>query len=103
MTTIYCILWAVAAATIAWGIATIRAAAALSRTRAQMRREITYWQDETSRARTQTAQIARDSATWADAWKKGRDDVIAVIPLVTLAHDGRIQQNPIAKDGTVIT
>jgi hypothetical protein len=63
-----------------------------------MRQEIAYWHAETSRARTQAAQIARDTATWADAWKKGRDDVIAVIPLVTLAHDSRVQQNPIAND-----
>jgi hypothetical protein len=65
-----------------------------------MRREIAYWQDETARARVQAAQVARDSATWADAWKKGRDDVIAVLPLITLAHDGRVQLEPAANDGT---
>jgi hypothetical protein len=103
MTIIYCIIWAVVAAITAWGIATIRGAAAISRMQTQMRQEITYWQAETSRARTHAAQIARDSATWADAWKKGRDDVIAVIPLVALAHDGRVHQQTIANDGTVIS
>lgn len=65
-----------------------------------MREEIAYWQAETSRARAHAAQVARDVATWADAWKKGRDDVIAVLPLVALADDGRAHPRPAASNGT---
>ena len=54
---------------------------------AEMRDEITYWQDETSRARVRAAQIMRDAATRADAWKAGRDDVIAIMPLIASTRD----------------
>jgi hypothetical protein len=100
MTAVYCITWAVIAAMTAWGITTIRTSATISRLQAQMNKEIAYWQDETSRARVQAAQIARDTATWADAWKMGRDDIIAVIPLITQAHDSRVHLEPAANNGT---
>jgi hypothetical protein len=100
MTAVYCIIWAVIAAVLAWGVTTIRASAAISRMQTQMRKEITYWQDETMRARVQAAQIAQDAATWADAWKKGRDDAIAVIPLIVRAHDSRVHLESAANDGT---
>jgi Tfp pilus assembly protein PilV len=100
MTAVYCLIWAVIAAATAWGLATIRAAAAISRMQAQKRKEITYWQDETSRARMQAEQSARDAAIWTDAWKRGRDDAIAVIPLITRAHDGRLHLEPAPNDGT---
>lgn len=54
----------------------------MTRLDAELRDEIAYWQDETSRARIHAAQIARDTAIRAEAWKAGRDDVIAIMPLI---------------------
>lgn len=87
MTALYCIAWAVIAAISAWAITAAYASAVISRLQAEMRKEIAYWQDETSRARAYAAQIARDTAIRADAWKEGRNDVIAIMPLIAAAHD----------------
>lgn len=83
------------AAVAAWGFTLARAAAHHSRLRAEMaraqeemRREIRHWQEEAARARSHAAQIARDTATWAAGCKQGRDDVIAVMPMLIAAHDG---------------
>lgn len=86
VTALYCIAWAVIAAVSAWAITAAHASAVISRLQAEMRKEIAYWQDETSRARVHAAQIARDTAIRADAWKDGRDDVIAIMPLIAAAH-----------------
>jgi hypothetical protein len=59
----------------------------MSRLEAEMRDEVAYWQDETSRARAHAAQMTRDTAIRADAWKTGRDDVIAIMPLVVSAFN----------------
>jgi hypothetical protein len=88
VTALYCIVWAVIVGVTAWGIATARSCAAMARLRAEMRQEIAYWRDETARARTLAAQTARDAATRARGWKEGRDDVIAIMPLIVSARDG---------------
>ena len=100
MTALYCIAWAAIAAIIAWAIATTRASAAISRLQAEMHEEIGYWQDATSRARARAAQITRDTAIWADAWKEGRDDVIATMPLIAAAHSTRSSLQERADEGT---
>jgi hypothetical protein len=83
------------AAVSAWGFTLARASAHHSRLRAEMacaheemRKEIRHWQEEAARARSHAAQIARDTATWAAGCKQGRDDVIAVMPMLIAAHDG---------------
>lgn len=88
MTALYCIAWATIAAVVAWVITTVRSSAVISRLKAEMRQEISHWQAETARARAVATQIARDAATRAVAWKEGRDDVIAIMPLITAARDG---------------
>lgn len=82
------------AAVSAWGFTLARAAAQHSRLRAEMGRlqeemhkEIRHWQEETARAKTHAAQVARDAATWAAGCKQGREDVIAVVPMLVAAHD----------------
>ena len=87
MTVLYCIVWSIIAAVVTWAITKARCSALICRLEQDKREEITYWQDETARARATTAQIARDAATRADAWKKGRDDVIAIMPLIASARD----------------
>lgn len=109
MTAVYCILWVLIATVTTWGIMTIRSSSAIARLQGAMRKEIAYWQAETARARTQAAQIARDTATWATAWKQGRDDVIGIIPQIVSArdgaapaHDGGASPQPSAEDRTEI-
>jgi hypothetical protein len=82
------------AAVSAWGFTLARAAVHHSRLRAEMGRrqeelhkEIRHWQDEAARAKTHAAQVARDAANWAAGCKQGRDDVIAVMPMLVAAHD----------------
>lgn len=87
MTVLYCIAWSVIAAMATWAITMARCSALISRLEQDRRTEIAHWQAETSRARATAAQITRDAATRADAWKKGRDDVIAIMPLIASARD----------------
>ncbi len=87
MTALYCIAWAIIAAVTAWGLTIAHYSALISRLQEEKRQEIAHWQAETSRARATAAQIARDAATRADAWKKGRDDVIAIMPLIASARE----------------
>jgi hypothetical protein len=87
VTALYCITWAIIAAVIVWAIMKVRTSSVITRIEAELRGEIAYWQDETSRARVRAAQIMRDAATRADAWKAGRDDVIAIMPLIASTLD----------------
>lgn len=81
------ITWAAIAAVTVWAVMRTRASAEMSRLEAEMRDEVSYWQDETSRARAHAAQVTRDTAIRADAWKAGRDDVIAIMPLIVSAFN----------------
>jgi hypothetical protein len=103
VTALYSIILAVISAGTAWAICALRACDAIARLKAQMREEIAHWQDETSRARAYAAQIARDTAIRADAWNQGRNDIIAVIPLITQAKEGRTHIQPSVEDGAEIT
>lgn len=94
MTALYCITWATIAAAIVWAITTVRNSNAMTRLEAEMYNEITYWRDETSRARIHAAQISRDTAIRADAWKTGRDDVIAIMPLIASTRDAIASMQP---------
>jgi len=87
MTVLYCIAWSIIAAMATWAITMARCSALISRLEQNRREEIAYWQAETSRARATAAQLVRDATTRADAWKKGRDDVIAIMPLIASARD----------------
>jgi hypothetical protein len=83
------------AAVSAWGFTVARALAHHSRlrtesacTQEEMREEIRHLQEEAARARNHAAQIASDAATWAAGCKQGRDDVIAVLPMLIAARNG---------------
>lgn len=88
MTFVYCIAWSIIAAIATWAITKARCSRLISRLEQDTRAEIAYWQAETARARATAAQITRDATTRADAWQKGRDDVIAIMPLIASARDG---------------
>ena len=91
---LHCITSAVIAAVIVWAIMKDRTSTAMTRLEAETRDEIAYWQDETSRARVQAAQIARETAIRAGAWKAGRDDVIAIMPLIASTPDASASMQP---------
>jgi hypothetical protein len=85
MTALYWIAWVAIASIAVWAVMKTRNSADMNRLEAEMRDEVTYWQGETSRVRAYAAQIARDTAIRADAWKEGRDDVIAIMPFIVSA------------------
>lgn len=98
MTVLYCITCVVIAAGTVWAIMEARTSAAMSRLGAKMREEIRHCQDETSRARAHAAQMARDALVRAEGWKEGRDEVIAIIPLIVSPRDTSVPLHP-ADDG----
>jgi len=76
----------------AWQLACGRAAAEMSRLRAQMEKQIRYWQDETERARADAAQLADRTTAWVAGCQQGREDVLsltrALSQRITQADDG---------------
>jgi len=75
-----------AGALFAWTVAKAKGAAAIARSRAAMREEIRRWQDETAMARARESQLAQEIATWSKGLQQGREDVIAIMPLLLAAH-----------------
>ena len=73
------------AAVSTWVLTWAHAAATISRLREQMRQEVLYWQDESARANTRAAQLAKDIATWTAGCKQGREDLVTVLPLIIAA------------------
>lgn len=76
------IAWATIAAVTVWGLTWVRAAAAISRLREEMQEEVRYWQAESARAKSHLVQLERDAVTWTAGCKQGRDDLVAVLPLI---------------------
>jgi hypothetical protein len=62
----------------AWVLARCRAAAAASRLQARLAARIGYWQDEAERAKASAARAEERSAAWADGYRQGREDVLAL-------------------------
>jgi hypothetical protein len=87
MTVLYCIAWSVTATMATWAIMMVRCSALISRLEEDRRQEIAQWQAETAHARATAAQVTRDAASRADGWQKGRDDVIALMPLIASTRD----------------
>ena len=86
--------WIAAAVLSTWAITMARAGARIASLRAEltrlhqeMQREVQYWQADSARARAVAAQTERDAATWAAAWKQGRDDVFSTVPLLVAAQE----------------
>jgi hypothetical protein len=69
-----------------WGFAKVKASAMLAREHAKMRKEILRCQDETAIARVRAAQLEQEIATWYKGCQQGREDVMAVMPLLLAAH-----------------
>ena len=93
MTTLTTIAWAVFAAVIAWGVTMWRASATIARLESRWRMELRRSQGDVARARAHAAQLAQDAAAWAAGCRQGRDDVIAVVPLIAAAQERRPEQH----------
>jgi hypothetical protein len=50
--------------------------------------ELKYWQAEAVRAREMVAQLKQERAVWTRAAQQGREDVIAIMPLLVAAQQG---------------
>jgi hypothetical protein len=88
------VAWIAGAMLLTWAITMARAGARIASLRAEltrlhqeMQREVQYWQADSARARAVAAQTERDAATWAAAWKQGRDDMVSTVPLLVAAHE----------------
>lgn len=79
---VYCVI----TATVAWGITWAWAAATFSRSRAALQEELRHCQAEATRAKAAVAQLTREISAWSRGCKQGREDVIAVVPLLIAAQ-----------------
>jgi uncharacterized small protein (DUF1192 family) len=68
----------------AWAFTRGHAAGKLSQLQTQLQARIAYWQDETERARANTARVGEHAAAWAAGYQEGREGVISVVH--ALAH-----------------
>lgn len=76
------------AAAAAWGITLSWASAAFARSRKEADDELHYWQAEAVRARELVAQLKQERAVWSRGCRQGREDVIAIMPLLVAAQQG---------------
>ena len=94
-----------AGATIGWRAARGRARAELgeqmAQARAEMRREVTHWQEAAARATAEAARIAREAEAYQAGCKHGREDVISIMPLLVAAqHNGAPQARASGDDAS---
>jgi hypothetical protein len=83
------LLWIIVAAVTVWGLTLAHASATIRRIEADRHREVQYWKKEAARARARAAQVSQDAAAWEAGRKRGRDDVIQVMPMIIAARDER--------------
>jgi predicted nucleic acid-binding Zn-ribbon protein len=74
------------AAVVTWTLAKSKASTALAREYEAMQKEIRYSQDEADRARRKVAQLEQEIAAWNKGCRQGREDVIAIMPLLLAAQ-----------------
>jgi hypothetical protein len=88
--------WSFVTAVAAWGITLSWAKLALARTRASMADEIRYWHAEATKARELVAQLKHEIAIWSKGCQQGREDVMAIMPLLVATQD-RLTSNRLAE------
>ncbi len=98
MTTMLCLLSAAIAGVVVWGLMLAWAKHQVTLVVGEMGAEIRFWQRKAELAADQAAQLAKDAELRAKAWRQGRDDVIAVIPLIHARSRGN--EPPDRKEGT---
>lgn len=88
MTMLEILGWSLVAAAAAWGVTLCWASAAFARSRRAVDDEVRYWQSEAVRARDLVAQLKQERAVWSRGCRQGREDVIAIMPLLVAAQQG---------------
>jgi hypothetical protein len=81
------IRWSLTAAGLAWGLTLSWARLAAARCRAVMQEEIDHWQAEAMRARRTVAQLRQEAVVWSRGRQNGREDLIALMPLLVAAQE----------------
>jgi hypothetical protein len=84
VTTVVCVI---ATAVVVWGLTKASAIAKVARVREELTGEIRYWQAIAEQARHHAAQLSRDANAWAAGHRQGRDDAIAIMPIIAEAHE----------------
>jgi hypothetical protein len=78
--------WSLTAAALAWGLTLSWASMAMARCRAAMQDEIDHWHAEAMRARRMVAQLREEAVVWSRGRQDGREDLVAIIPLLVAAQ-----------------
>lgn len=86
--------WSFVAAVTAWGMTLSWAKAAQAHARAGLEDQIRYWHAEAVKARELAAQLKQEIAAWSKGCQQGRQDVMAIMPLLVAEQDrhGRSRQ-----------
>ena len=81
-TALHSLLWATIAGVTIWDLMLAWTKRQISLIVADLEAEISFWQRKAELATGQVTQLARDAELREQAWRQGRDDVIAIIPLI---------------------
>jgi hypothetical protein len=81
--------WSFVAAVTAWGVTLSWAKLALARSRAVLQDDVRYWHAEAIKARELAAQLKHEIAIWSRGCQQGREDVMAIMPLLVAARERR--------------
>ena len=79
--------WSFVAAVTAWGVTLSWARLALAHSRTGLEDDIRYWHGEAVKARDLAAQLKLEIDTWSRGCQQGREDVIAIMPLLIAAQE----------------
>ena len=90
--------WSFVSAATAWGVTLSWTKLTLAHSRARLQEEIRYWHAEAMRARDLAAQLKQEATTWSKGAQQGREDVIAIMPLLMAA-----QQQILTRTGPEMT
>ncbi len=82
MTFLLCLVCAV----FVWGLMLRWARREIDTARAEAEDQAWYWHGQAMAARRQLARMIRDATVREQAWRQGRDDVIAIVPLINTAR-----------------
>lgn len=81
--------WSFVAAVTAWGATLSWAKLMLAHSRSVLQEDVHYWYTEAMKARDLTAQLKREIATWSKGCQQGREDIMAIVPLLMAAQERR--------------
>jgi Cys-tRNA synthase (O-phospho-L-seryl-tRNA:Cys-tRNA synthase) len=79
--------WAVTAAAAAWGLTLSWAKAALAMSRDAMQEQVDRWKAEAMRAHQMVDQLRTEAVVWSRGRQAGREDLIAMMPLLVAAQN----------------